>query len=374
MEQGSRVTAPTMVFGGKDTLRGRDEDRQCDCAVNPGRIGSSVDIITWDYLKRLMHPGRDLVPMANPILGFEGQEVNPTRMICLPVRFGDKNKFKSLEVDFLVVDVPTAYNVIIGRPTLHRVKAVMRRPQLLRDWWPHPQQLTLGRRKYKLHFLRIATLYSGPLKLDHKVQVCLQPLTASLISRDVPLQPTALCDRLYPFGKDISYSHLLLGDLWGVRSPRGCQVPGFDYILDKREPDAFVRFDEVGERPRGATYNWSRDSYTFVRSLVRLPGRSLLPWRPAPRLVSKWPVGRRLPHLRRNGCLGLARVSLSPLLLADRQAHSGPLPAGSKGGCLQEKVYVYVPREIKEGRIRSYTIPFWPAGQQGAASLPSTYA
>ncbi|KAJ8423632.1 hypothetical protein Cgig2_028491 [Carnegiea gigantea] len=46
-------------------------------------------------------------------------------MIRLPVRFGDQNKFKSLEVDFLVVDVPTIYNIIIGRPTLHRVKAVV---------------------------------------------------------------------------------------------------------------------------------------------------------------------------------------------------------------------------------------------------------
>ena len=87
--------------------------------------GSSVDIITWDCLKRLSHPGRNLVPMANPVLGFGGQEVNPTGVIRLPVRFGNKSKFKSLEIAFLAVDVPTAYNVIIGRPTLHRVKAVV---------------------------------------------------------------------------------------------------------------------------------------------------------------------------------------------------------------------------------------------------------
>ncbi|KAJ8425172.1 LOW QUALITY PROTEIN: hypothetical protein Cgig2_013326 [Carnegiea gigantea] len=97
------------------------------------------------------------------------REVNLTGMIHLPVRFGDKNKSKSLEVNFLVVDMPMAYNVIIECPTLHRVKAVVapenkhkqnrgtrttRRvlhrpralpprthwPQLLRDWWPRPQQ------------------------------------------------------------------------------------------------------------------------------------------------------------------------------------------------------------------------------------------
>ncbi|KAJ8419986.1 hypothetical protein Cgig2_025349 [Carnegiea gigantea] len=54
-----------------------------------------------------------------------GYEVNPAAMTRLPVRFGDKSKFKSLEVDFLVFDFPTAYNVIMGQPTLHRVKAVV---------------------------------------------------------------------------------------------------------------------------------------------------------------------------------------------------------------------------------------------------------
>ena len=63
--------------------------------------------------------------MANPILGFGGQEVHPSGTIRLPVRFGYKTKFKSLELNFLVVDVPTACNVIIGRPTLHRVRAVV---------------------------------------------------------------------------------------------------------------------------------------------------------------------------------------------------------------------------------------------------------
>ncbi|KAJ8425107.1 hypothetical protein Cgig2_013837 [Carnegiea gigantea] len=50
------------------------------------------------------------------------QEVNPTGIICLPLRFGDKVKARNLEVDFLVVDVPTTYNVILGRPTLHIIK------------------------------------------------------------------------------------------------------------------------------------------------------------------------------------------------------------------------------------------------------------
>ncbi|KAJ8429368.1 hypothetical protein Cgig2_033200 [Carnegiea gigantea] len=51
-------------------------------------------------------------------------------VICLPLHFGDKTKSRNLEVDFLVVDVLTAYNLIIRWPTLHKVKAIIA-PHLL---------------------------------------------------------------------------------------------------------------------------------------------------------------------------------------------------------------------------------------------------
>jgi len=63
--------------------------------------------------------------LVHPTLGFGGQEVNPTRIIRPPLRFGDKVKARNLEVGFLVVDVPTTYNIILGWPTLNRVKAVI---------------------------------------------------------------------------------------------------------------------------------------------------------------------------------------------------------------------------------------------------------
>ena len=63
--------------------------------------------------------------MVQPILGFGGQEVNPTDMIHLSLRFGVKLQATNPEVDFLMVNVPMAYNVILGCPTLHKVKAVI---------------------------------------------------------------------------------------------------------------------------------------------------------------------------------------------------------------------------------------------------------
>jgi len=87
--------------------------------------GSSVDIITWDCLKKLRHLGRKIILLMHPILGFGGQQVNPMGMIWLPLQFGDKIKALNLEVDFLIVDVPTTYNIILVRQTLHKVKAII---------------------------------------------------------------------------------------------------------------------------------------------------------------------------------------------------------------------------------------------------------
>jgi len=43
----------------------------------------------------------------------------------LTVRVGKKDNSRTVDVNFLVVDVPMAYNVIIGRPTLSVLKAVV---------------------------------------------------------------------------------------------------------------------------------------------------------------------------------------------------------------------------------------------------------
>ncbi|KAJ8429782.1 hypothetical protein Cgig2_003738 [Carnegiea gigantea] len=80
---------------------------------------NSADIITWECLQKLKYPGRDITP-----LGLDGQMVNTIRIIWPPLQFEDKVKYKSLKVNFLVVDVPTAQ-------TLYRVKVVIA-PYLLR--------------------------------------------------------------------------------------------------------------------------------------------------------------------------------------------------------------------------------------------------
>uniref|UniRef100_A0A2N9HHE1 Uncharacterized protein n=1 Tax=Fagus sylvatica TaxID=28930 RepID=A0A2N9HHE1_FAGSY len=54
----------------------------------------------------------------------EGTSVYPLGIISLPIIAGTYPKQATKRVEFLVVDCPSAYNVIIGRPTLNRLRAV----------------------------------------------------------------------------------------------------------------------------------------------------------------------------------------------------------------------------------------------------------
>ena len=87
--------------------------------------GSSSDIISWSCLKNLKFDEKNLIQVSHPLVGFGGGVIHPAGRIDLPVRIGDKKKGRNHVVRFLVVKDLTAYNIIIGRPTLNAIKAVI---------------------------------------------------------------------------------------------------------------------------------------------------------------------------------------------------------------------------------------------------------
>ncbi|KAJ8428924.1 hypothetical protein Cgig2_024889 [Carnegiea gigantea] len=100
-EQGSRITVPTMVFEGE---RGPPVLLELHGHHHMGLLEEAD--ISWKGHR----------PSGPPHPRLWGQEVNPTGMIRLPLCIRGNGKAKNVEVDFLVVDVPTAYNIIQGRP------------------------------------------------------------------------------------------------------------------------------------------------------------------------------------------------------------------------------------------------------------------
>nr|POE49921.1 transposon ty3-g gag-pol polyprotein [Quercus suber] len=64
-----------------------------------------------------------LIPTSAPLVGFRGTRVFPIGSITLPVTVGDYPQELTRNVMFLVVDCSSAYNGILGWPTLNSWKA-----------------------------------------------------------------------------------------------------------------------------------------------------------------------------------------------------------------------------------------------------------
>jgi len=87
--------------------------------------GSSVDIITLECFKKLYYAGRDLEAVGMSLVGFGGHITYPLETKKLSVRVGDKDNSRIADVNFLVVDIPMVYNVILWSPTLSAIKVVI---------------------------------------------------------------------------------------------------------------------------------------------------------------------------------------------------------------------------------------------------------
>ena len=84
---------------------------------------SLADIIYFPAFQQLKLDEKRLRPFGSPLISFSGDRVYPKGIITLNVIVGTHPRQLTRQLDVLVVDCPSSYNVIIGRPTLNRWKA-----------------------------------------------------------------------------------------------------------------------------------------------------------------------------------------------------------------------------------------------------------
>lgn len=81
--------------------------------------GSSIDVIFWEAFQQLKIEKKLVKPSRAPLTAFEGTETCLVGEVSLMVT----TVGKTVEVDFVIINRPSAYNAILGRDWLHRMEA-----------------------------------------------------------------------------------------------------------------------------------------------------------------------------------------------------------------------------------------------------------
>jgi len=71
-----------------------------------------------------------MIPYDEPIYGFSGEQVSTRGYIDLHTAFREGTQTKTIPIRFLIVDAPTSYNILMGRPSLNTLGAVVSIPHL----------------------------------------------------------------------------------------------------------------------------------------------------------------------------------------------------------------------------------------------------
>ncbi|XP_068492070.1 uncharacterized protein [Phaseolus vulgaris] len=86
--------------------------------------GSSADVMFWSTFNKLQLSPDLLRPYTGCWYGFTGDQVEVRGYLELRKTFTDGTASRTESIRYLVVNVNSAYNILLGRPSLNRLRAV----------------------------------------------------------------------------------------------------------------------------------------------------------------------------------------------------------------------------------------------------------
>ena len=85
---------------------------------------SSANIIYLNAFQQMKMDKKRIRPFTSPLVSFTRDRIIPSGIITLSVIAGTYPAQVIKEIDFLIVDCLSMYNIILGRPALNRLKVV----------------------------------------------------------------------------------------------------------------------------------------------------------------------------------------------------------------------------------------------------------
>ena len=89
--------------------------------IDSGRV---VIILYWNAYQKMWLKQANLCSTTSPLYWFTGESVIPKRTIKLATTLREAPQMMTIVIDFLVVNYPSAYNGVLGRPLLRTLKAI----------------------------------------------------------------------------------------------------------------------------------------------------------------------------------------------------------------------------------------------------------
>ncbi|GAV85888.1 hypothetical protein CFOL_v3_29322 [Cephalotus follicularis] len=92
--------------------------------------GNSANIMYYSIFEKMKLGDDSLIPMDSPLYGFSGEPIRVKGAIELPVTAGTTPRQSTIMVRFLVIKLPSAYNLVLGRQNLNTLGAFVSAPHM----------------------------------------------------------------------------------------------------------------------------------------------------------------------------------------------------------------------------------------------------